>query len=132
MVSGFVRARRPRAGFTLIELLVVMAIVALLGSIAAPRYFSSLAKSKETALLQTLSVMRESTDRFYADTGKYPDNLEALVTACYLRSLPFDPISESNATWIIVPPDDAAKGGVYDLHSAADGIGRNGRPFREW
>lgn len=125
-------ARRWGPGFTLIELLVVMAIVALLGSIAAPRYFSSLAKSKETALQQTLSATRDSIDKFYGDTGKYPDNLEALVADRYLRSLPFDPITESNATWTVVPPNDPAKGGIYDLHSGADGVGRNGKPFRDW
>ena len=123
----------PRApGFTLIELLVVMAIIALLISLAVPRYFSGLAKSKETALLQTLVVTRDSIDKFYGDTGKYPENLAALVTSRYLRSVPLDPITESNTTWTVVPPDDPEKGGVYDIHSGAEGTGRNGTPYREW
>ena len=119
-------------GFTLIELLVVMAIVALLVSLAVPRYFGSLAKSKETALLQTLSVTRESIDKFYGDTGKYPDNLGVLVSSRYLRSLPVDPITESSATWTMVPPEDPEKGQVYDIRSGAEGVGRNGKPYREW
>jgi general secretion pathway protein G len=125
----------PRAyvrGFTLIELLVVMSIVALLVAIAVPRYFGSLEKSKETVLKQTLSVTREALDSFYSDTGKYPENLEALVTKRYLRSLPVDPITESSTTWTIVAPDDPEKGNVYDIHSGADGAGRNGKPYREW
>ncbi len=126
------RARQRARGFTLIELLVVMAIIALLVSLAVPRYFSSLAKSRETALMQTLAVTRDSIDKFYGDTGKYPDNLAALVTSRYLRSLPEDPITESSTTWTIVPPDDPEKGGVYDIHSGAEGTGRNGKPFREW
>jgi len=36
-----------RAGFTLIELLVVLSIIALLLTLALPRYFSSVDKSKE-------------------------------------------------------------------------------------
>ena len=42
---------RPRFsfGFTLIELLVVMTIVALLLTLALPRYFGSIDKSKEAA-----------------------------------------------------------------------------------
>ena len=124
--------RRRTSGFTLIELLVVMAIVALLISLAVPRYLGSVAKSKETALLQTLAVTRDSIDKFYADTGKYPDDLAALVTNRYLRSLPVDPITESNTTWLVVPPDNPEKGGVYDVHSGAEGVGRNGKPFREW
>jgi general secretion pathway protein G len=125
-------ACRRDLGFTLIELLVVMAIVALLVSLAVPRYFGSLAKSKETALLQTLAVTRDSIDKFYGDTGKYPDNLGVLVSSRYLRSLPVDPITESSATWTMVPPDDPEKGQVYDIRSGAEGVGRNGKPYREW
>ena len=37
-------------GFTLIEMLVVLAIVAMLLTMAMPRYFGSLEKSKSTVL----------------------------------------------------------------------------------
>jgi general secretion pathway protein G len=123
---------RSRAGFTLIELIVVMAIVALLVSIAVPRYFGSLQKSRETVLLQTLAATRDALDKFYGDTGKYPESLDTLVGKRYLRALPVDPITESAATWTIVPPEDPQKGGVYDLHSGADGNGRDGKPYRDW
>jgi len=109
-----------------------MAIVALLISIAVPRYFGNLEKSRETALLQTLGVTRDAIDKFYADNGKYPEDLTMLVSKRYLRSLPFDPITESNSTWTLVPPEDPEKGGVYDLRSGAEGAGRNGTPFQEW
>ncbi len=122
---------RCRSGFTLIELLVVMVIVSLLLSIAIPRYFGGLSKAKETVLRQTLVVTRDALDKYYGDNGKYPDTLDALVTKRYLRALPVDPLTESNATWTIVPPEDPSKGGVYDLHSAADGVARDGKPFRE-
>jgi general secretion pathway protein G len=125
-------ARWKKAGFTLIELIVVMAIVALLVSIAGPRYFSSLQKSKETVLRQTLAVTRDALDKFYGDTGKYPETLEALVSKRYLRNMPLDPITESSVTWTLVPVQDPEKGGVYDLHSGADGSGRDGKPYREW
>lgn len=126
------RVHQRTQGFTLIELLVVMAIVALLISLAAPRYFGGLEKSKETALLHTLAVTRDSIDKFYADNGKYPDDLGTLVSKRYLRSLPMDPITESSTTWTVVSPDDPEKGGVYDIHSGAEGTGRSGKPFREW
>ncbi|MBI2960739.1 MAG: prepilin-type N-terminal cleavage/methylation domain-containing protein [Betaproteobacteria bacterium] len=118
-------------GFTLVELLVVMAIVALLVSLAAPHYFGGLEKSKETALRQTLAVTRDALDKFYGDNGRYPDSLEALVNKRYLRSLPVDPVTESSATWTVVAPEDPSKGGVYDIHSGAEGVGRDGKPFRE-
>jgi general secretion pathway protein G len=119
-------------GFTLIELIVVMVIVALLVAIAAPRYFGSLQKSKETALRQTLAVTREALDKFYGDNGKYPDSLDTLIAKHYLRALPVDPMTGSSSSWTVVPPDDPEKGQVYDIHSGADGAGRDGKPFREW
>ena len=132
MVAVAMNSRRGAAAFTLIELLVVMAIVALLVSLASPRYFGSLSRAKETALQQTLSVVRDSIDKYYADNGKYPDDLAMLVNKRYLRGLPVDPITGSDGTWLIVAPDDPEKGGVYDIQSGADGMGRNGKPFREW
>jgi len=119
-------------GFTLIELLVVMAIIALLLSLAAPRYFSSVEKSRETLLRQNLSLTRHVLDQYYGDNGKYPDTLEALVTTKYLRSLPFDPLTDSNSSWIIVPPDTPEKGGVFDIHSGAPGNARDGTLFKDW
>lgn len=122
---------KGRRGFTLIELLVVMAIIATLLTIALPRYFASVERAKEAALRTDLREMRDALDKFYSDTGKYPATLEQLVTAKYLRAIPRDPITESSATWITVPPDDPAKGGVYDVRSGAPGRARDGTPFGE-
>ena len=124
--------RRRRAGFTLIELLVVFAIIALLVSIVAPRYFNSVEKSKETVLKQDLSTMRDALDKFYGDTGKYPDALEDLVSKKYLRKLPVDPMTDSAETWAIVPPEDTEKGGVFDIRSGAPGNARDGTPYSSW
>jgi type II secretion system protein G len=132
MVARPVPARAPGRGFTLIELLVVMVIVSLLVTIAAPRYFGSLEKTKEVALRQTLAVSRDALSKYYADNGKYPDSLDALVAGRYLRNLPVDPITESNATWTFVPPDDPSKGIVYDLHSGAEGFAKSGKPYKEF
>ena len=124
--------RRQGVGFTLIELLVVFAVIALLVSIVAPRYFNSVEKSKETVLKQDLSTMRDALDKYYGDTGKYPDALEDLVSKKYLRKLPVDPITESAETWAIVPPEDTEKGGVFDIHSGAPGNARDGTPYSSW
>lgn len=121
-----------RRGFTLIELLVVMAIIATLLSIAAPRYFGQVDAAREKALLQSLEVMRDSIDKFRADTGKYPATLTELVEKRYLRKLPVDPITESAETWELVPPPDPNESGVWDVRSGARGSGRDGRPFAEW
>ncbi len=132
MVANMTRGYRKAGGFTLIELLVVMTIISLLLSIAVPRYLGGLEKSKEVALRQTLAVTRDALDKYYGDNGKYPDTLEILVSKRYLRSLPIDPMTESNSSWTMVAPEDPAQGGVQDIHSGANGVGRDGKPFREW
>jgi prepilin-type N-terminal cleavage/methylation domain len=122
-----------RQGFTLIELLVVMAIIATLLTIALPRYFGSVDRSKEAALKQSLSVMRDSLDKYYADNAKYPDQLEELAEKRYIRSVPVDPITERSDTWTVVevPADSGIKGSVYDVHSGAPGNASDGKPFAE-
>ncbi|UCV03326.1 prepilin-type N-terminal cleavage/methylation domain-containing protein [Dechloromonas denitrificans] len=120
-------------GFTLIELLVVMAIIAILLSIAAPRYFSHVDKAKDTTLKQNLSVMRDAIDKFHADTNKYPAALEELVAKGYLRRIPVDPITEVNGAWEIVPPVGSdGDVGVFDIHSKAPGTGHDGVLYSEY
>jgi general secretion pathway protein G len=121
-----------RLGFTLIELMVVMAIVATLLTLALPRYFGSLDKSKEAVLKENLFQMREAISRYYADKGKYPESLDGLAAEKYLRKVPLDPITESAATWLLVQPEDPQKGGVVDVHSGAPGKARDGSEFSQW
>ena len=121
-----------RRGFTLIELLVVLAIIATLLTIALPRYFGSVDKSKEVVLKENLYVTRDAIGKYYADKGKYPESLEALTTDKYLRKLPVDPITESATTWVIVPPEDPKKAAVYDVKSGAEGRASDGTAYSEW
>ncbi len=120
-----------RRGFTLIELLVVMAIIGALLALAAPRYFQHVDRTKEAVLKSDLATMRDALDKYYADTGRYPKNLEDLVARRYLRKIPPDPITESDATWLVVAPADTALGGVYDVKSGAPGATLDGRPYGE-
>lgn len=124
--------RYAQKGFTLIELLVVMAIIATLLTIAVPRYFHSVEKSREAVLRQNLTLTREALDKYYGDNGKYPDSLEDLTGKKYLRSLPLDPITGYATTWLIVPPDVPEKGGVFDIKSGAPGKARDGSEYKDW
>jgi general secretion pathway protein G len=127
------RTPRSRNGFTLIELLVVLAIVALLLTLAVPRFFPSVDSAKETILMDNLRSTRAVIDQFHSDTGRYPDSLEQLVEKKYLARLPVDPILESDSGWIVVPPEEeGTPGAVHDIRSGAPGNGRDGRPYAEW
>ena len=123
---------RRRGGFTLLELLVVMAIIATLLTIAVPRYNRSLQRSREAILKQDLTTLRESIDKFYGDTGKYPPTLAVLVERHYLRSIPVDPIAKSADKWIVVNADDPEDNGVKDVRSGAEGMAEGGALYAAW
>jgi len=126
------QSARIQCGFTLIELLVVMAIIATLLTFAGPRYIGHVDKAKEAVLRENLASMRDVLDKYYEDKGQYPATLDELVTGKYLRKIPIDPITDSNHTWIVIPPEDAQKGGVFDVHSGASGRARDGTYYRDW
>jgi len=124
-------------GFTLLELLVVLFIVALLASLVAPAVTSGVQKSKEAALREDLRVMRKSIDDFYSDTGAWPQTIEVLVEKHYLRAIPPDPISGSQTTWTFEMEESQDSGGdktrgIRDVHSGAEGQGRDGTSYSEW
>ena len=121
----------PR-GFTLIELLVVLAIISTLLLLVMPRYFHRIDASREAVLRDNLRTVRDVLDKFHGDTGRYPDTLEELVEKRYLRTLPIDPMTESSATWQLVPVPEGYKGAVYDIHSGAAGAGADGRKYSDW
>ncbi len=121
-----------RRGFTLIELLVALTIIALLLSIVVPRFFGSLARADEAVLKENLYLMRDAIDKHFADTGKYPASLEELATKKYIRFVPSDPVTQSQTTWVILPPSDPQLGAVYDVRSGAKGAGRDGKPYEQW
>jgi general secretion pathway protein G len=113
-----------RKGFTLVELMVVLTVIALLLSVVVPDYMGKMRRAEEAVLQENLMLMRESLDKHYADTGRYPTSLEELVAKHYLRSIPKDPFTQSASTWVPVAPQDARKGNVWDVRSAAKGYER--------
>lgn len=104
-------------GFTLIEMLVVMTLIALLLTLAIPRYFSALDNGRLQVQRQNVATLRDAIDKFYGDQGRYPDTLDELVTRRYLRQVPVDPISEK-PNWVVIAPQDSSLGIVFDVQPA--------------
>ena len=75
--------QRQKNGFTLIELLVVLSMIAMLLTVSLPNYFHGIDVAKDTMLVENLRITRETIDKFYGDTGQYPDSLEQLVEKHY-------------------------------------------------
>jgi general secretion pathway protein G len=123
-------------GFTLIELITVVAILGILVGIGLPNYRAAIIQSKEAVLREDLFQFRDRIDQYYADKGKYPESLDALVTDGYLRKVPADPIT-GQPDWQTVPaeadpesPDQG--GGIFDVHSNSAGVSMSGTPYSEW
>jgi general secretion pathway protein G len=150
----------PRAerGFTLLELIIVIAIIGILATIAMPAMKDMPRRANEAVLKTNLHTLRDVIDQYYGDKGHYPETLQALVEAGYVRVLPMDPITKKNDTWVPVfeDPDkqqpggdsgaggggtgdtvgggnaDPSQPGISDVHSGAEGTALNGTPYKEW
>jgi general secretion pathway protein G len=128
--------RRER-GFTLIELLVVISMISILAAMGVVQYRNSVQRTREATLKKDLFEIRDVIDQYYADKGKYPSSLDALVSDGYLRKIPVDPITNSADTWETVPADadpanPSAEPGVYNVKSGAQGNGLDGTPYSEY
>jgi general secretion pathway protein G len=124
--------RRYR-GFTLIELLLVLLLVALLASLVGPVVTQGISRARESTLKEDLYQLRKAIDDYYADTGKYPPELEELVNKRYLRRIPIDPITEKRETWVLIRDDaDKSGGGIIDVRSGSDQNATDGSAFKDW
>lgn len=132
MIRSTALSIRKCAGFTLIELMVVMTVIALLVSIAAPRYFDSVDRGREAALKENLQQMRAAIDRFHADRNRYPSSIEELVEQRYLRRVPVDPMTDRSDGWIKIAAKDAPSAGIVDVRSGAPGRAADGTSYASW
>ena len=131
------RRERCERGFTLVELLVVISLISILAAMGLVQYKNSITRTAEATLKTDLFRMRDAIDQYYADKGKYPGSLDALVSDGYLRKLPEDPLTHSTDSWQAVPaePDPSSpttEPGVYDVKSGAQGTALDGSNYSDW
>jgi len=89
-------------------------------------------RALERLLEVNLKTMRDVIQQYHGDKGTYPESLEAMIDAGYLRKVPIDPFTKSRETWRLkyerrtIP---AGIRGIVDVHSGAHGTTRDGRPL---
>ena len=137
MPSGRLVTRRHQRGFTLIELLVVCAIIGILSAAAVANYRRSIVKAKESVLQQDLYTMRTLINQYFADKGKYPADISALVEDHYLQVIPTDPFTQSSDSWVTEPAemdesDITTEPGIANVKSGAEGTSLDGRSYSEF
>jgi type II secretion system protein G len=142
---------RGRCGFTLVELLVLMVVIGIIGCIIIPQILGATRRANETALRGDLRTLRVAIERFQADCGAFPPQLNDILVwngehvsgpmdghgrsvdraayrGPYLRTgdmlLPLDPFTDLR-DWRY----DSSTG---EVHSNCDAIGRNGIPYSQW
>lgn len=123
---------RTQKGVTLIELIIVVMLISVLAAIAIPMYKNSITSSKEAVLKENLFTIRDVIDQFYLDKQKYPQDLEELVDEGYLREVPYDPMTNSQDTWLTDPPPNPEESGVYDVKSGSEEQALDGTYYSEW
>ena len=139
---------RRRKGFTLVELVVVVLIVGVLAGVTAPKMFDTAGDARESALRQTLTVVRDAIELHRARAGGLPGNAgtEADFKADlvpYLRAFPKNPMKDDDT--VSVKTDGAAFTGTlsgsigwrYDNQSGeiianSNGNGSDGRRYWQW
>jgi general secretion pathway protein G len=135
MRSGSWQTRKHQRGFTLIELLVVCAIIGILSAAAVANYRRSIIK--EAVLQQDLYTMRTLINQYFADKGKYPSDISALVDDHYLQAIPKDPFTESSDSWVTEmaeqdESDITTEPGIINVRSGSEGTSLDGRSYSEF
>jgi general secretion pathway protein G len=130
------RLRRVQ-GFTLIEMLIVMTLIVVLASVGLIAYQTSVRRGREAVLKEDLYRMRDAIDQYYADKGKYPTDLNELVSTNYIRRVPVDPMTNSAETWQTVtaepdPSNPSAEAGITDVKSGSENAAIDGTNYNEW
>jgi general secretion pathway protein G len=123
--------QRQHLGFTLVELLLVLFVIALLASLVAPVVTGNIQRARESTLKEDLYVLRKAIDDYYADTGRYPENLALLADKRYIRKVPIDPITERANTWVEIR-GEGQNGGVVDVRSGSEEKSADGVAYRDW
>jgi general secretion pathway protein G len=110
-----------------IGIIAVIVAVLLFGVLLETRM--SIHKAREQVLSDGLATTRAIINQYTIDKNHRPRSLEDLFAAGYAKSLPDDPFTGSNGTWVI---ERDQNGDIVGIHSRSKRIGSNGKPYSSW
>jgi len=130
------RFKSKARGFTLIEMIIVIMVMGVLMALALPMYNTAITRSKEAKLKNNLVLLNKLIQQYTLDQHKAPQQLDDLVTAGYIKTIP-DDITGSNTTWQTeqedpekaVNPDET---GIATVHSGSDQAALDGSAYSSW
>lgn len=119
-----------KKAFSLVELLIVVAILGILAAVVIPEVSSHVMKAKESAAKDTLRILRESIERYYAENGVAPGYvgrdptasassgqflLNVVYRSDYINSPPENPFNDKSNLYVIQNGADMPAGatGTY-------------------
>ena len=142
--------RATKGAFTLVELLVVVVLIAILASIAVPKFMNSGVRGREASMRADLKLYRNAIELFTNDTGLCPLTMADLAATSapthgadqaagtstvlnatlwngpYLYAVMNDPITNAD-DWTY----SVTAGSVGDIH-AATGTALDGSDYSTW
>jgi general secretion pathway protein G len=126
-----------RLRFLLLCGVILAGVFASLAGIAVPAYSNSIRHAREAVLKEDLHVLREAIRSYTIDKKRGPGSLGDLIREGYLKSIPEDPMTHANDTWVsgsstglrsLNQPDP----GIDDIQSGSDETGSDGQSYNNW
>lgn len=67
-----------KKGFTLVEMMIVVAIIAILASMAVPKFMTNIRKSEATEAIRLMKQISDAEGAFFSSHGKYSEDIGVL------------------------------------------------------
>mgnify|MGYP001163263075 CR=1 FL=1 len=95
----FLYGKNRQSGFTLMEMLIVLFIIGALITIIMPNLTNAGVRAQHKACEANKKVILAQAEAYFLKNGhEYPDNVQELVDAGYLRETPYCPLEHEEAT----------------------------------